>query len=280
MTFESFIFNSKMTINHYENFPVASILLPAKMRPAVRTIYAFARSADDFADEGEMPDAQRLALLDDYDLALLKIERGSSPPSPLFASLAEVIAEYHIPVQLFRDLLSAFKQDVEVKRYARYDDLLAYCQRSANPVGRIMLHLFRQTSDLNLSRSDAICTALQLINFWQDVAIDLQKARVYLPQEDLSRFGIEQLEEDAKLLSEKWRGLMAFQIVRARELMLQGAPIAKDLGGRFGFELRMVVQGGLRILEKIEAVQYDVFNHRPTLSKGDIARMFWRSLHM
>ncbi|TXI96706.1 MAG: squalene synthase HpnC [Burkholderiaceae bacterium] len=269
-----------MTINHYENFPVASILVPAQLRPAVRTIYAFARSADDFADEGDHTDEERIALLDNYDQALLEIEQGSSPSIPLFVSLSEIIRQHQIPVSLFRDLLSAFKQDIRIKRYDHFDELLEYCRRSANPVGRIMLDLFGQTSASNLEQSDAICTALQLINFWLDVAIDLEKGRIYLPQEDLHRLNIADFESEARSASRKWQDLMSFQVQRARELMYQGAPLAKTIGGRFGFELRMVVHGGLRILEKIEAVQYDVFNHRPTLNKKDLARLFWRSLRM
>lgn len=281
MTFESFIFLlSIMTIDHYENFPVASVLLPARLRPAVRTIYAFARSADDFADEGELEDTERLALLKNYEEEIKKIEDAVATNHPLFIDLRKVIEEHHIPTGLFLDLLSAFKQDITTKQYASFDVLLDYCRRSANPVGRIMLHLFGEASELHVKQSDDICTALQIINFWQDVERDLLKGRIYLPKEDLDLFQIDDLAQEARANSSRWKNLMQFEVDRARDLMLRGAPLAKDLPGRFGIELRMVVQGGLRILKKIEDVQYDVFKKRPTLNKWDGAIMIWRSLTM
>ncbi|WMW79153.1 squalene synthase HpnC [Undibacterium cyanobacteriorum] len=269
-----------MTIDHYENFPVASFLLPAELRPAVRTIYAFARSADDFADEGELEDSERLALLKNYEEEIKKIESALPSQRALFIDLRSIIEKHQIPTSLFLDLLSAFKQDITIKQYGSFDTLLDYCRRSANPVGRIMLHLFNEASEIHIAQSDDICTALQLINFWQDVELDLAKGRVYLPQEDLDQFEISNLAQEALANSSKWRQLMQFEIDRARDLMLRGAPLAKDLPGRFGIELRMVVQGGLRILQKIEDVQYDVFKKRPTLKKWDGAIMMWHSLTM
>lgn len=279
-----------MTINHYENFPVASLLIPAHLRPAVRTIYAFARSADDIADEGDASDAERLADLGRYEQQLQMIADDARSEMPLFQELAKVIHRHHLPITAFMDLLSAFKQDVHTKRYADFTSLLHYCQRSANPVGRIMLTLFKADTEENLARSDQICTALQLINFWQDVAIDWHKQRIYLPEEDLSHFGITyndishatEIERDLSVLatSTAWQQLMQFQVQRARQMMLEGSPLCRRLTGRFGFELRLVVQGGLRILEKIDQVNGDIFKHRPQIKKIDAPLLMWRALNM
>ena len=269
-----------MSVNHYENFPVASVLLPAHLRPAVRTIYAFARSADDIADEGDATPEQRLQGLAAYETELDGIEKNSSSESQLFKALAEVVHEYGLPLQCFRDLLSAFKQDVVTTRYADFPSLLDYCARSANPVGSLMLHLYKQANPENLRDSDAICSALQLINFLQDVAIDWQKQRIYLPLDDLSRFGIHEQQLANGVQNQDWRALMAFEIGRSRNLMLSGSSLATRLPGRLGWELRLVVQGGLRILEKIEAVEADVFKRRPKLGKADWLIMIWRACRM
>ncbi|MEO7031855.1 MAG: squalene synthase HpnC, partial [Herbaspirillum sp.] len=177
-----------MSVNHYENFPVASPLLPARLRPAVRAIYAFARSADDVADEGDATVQQRLQELTKFEAALDQIAQQQMPDGPIFAPLAEVVREFDIPLQPLRNLLSAFRQDVVTTRYADYETLLDYCRRSANPVGHLMLHLYGAVNPHNLRDADAICSALQLINFWQDVALDWQKDRIYLPQSDLTHF--------------------------------------------------------------------------------------------
>ena len=258
-----------MSVNHYENFPVASILLPKRLRPAVQTIYAFARSADDIADEGNAPEEIRLELLTAYETALDRIEQGYAAKSQLFDELDEVIDYHRLPLQPFRDLLSAFKQDVVKKRYANFDELKDYCRRSANPVGELMLRLYGAATEENLKMSDDICTALQLINFWQDVAIDWEKDRIYIPQDDMQAFEVTESYLDERLIDVNWRALMRFQVERAREMMLSGAPLAKRLPGRIGWELRLVVQGGLRILELIEDVEYDVFRRRPKLGKLD-----------
>ncbi|SNS62550.1 squalene synthase HpnC [Noviherbaspirillum humi] len=269
-----------MSVEHYENFPVASLLLPAHLRPAVTAVYAFARSADDIADEGTASNAERLAALADYEAQLRRIECGETPESPMFARLAAVVRDYRLPLQPLRDLLSAFAQDVQIKRYADFAGLLDYCRRSANPVGRIMLHLYGATAPAGLSQSDAICSALQIINFLQDVAIDWDKERVYLPQEDLRRFGVSEASIAAGKADDAWRRLMAFEIERARSMMLSGAPLALALPGRVGWELRLVVQGGLRILERIEMANHDVFRHRPKLGRKDWLIMAWRALGM
>jgi len=269
-----------MPVDHYENFPVASILLPKRLRPAVEAIYAFARSADDLADEGDAAPEQRLDALKAYEDALARIEQGATEHEPMFERLAQVVREYDMPVKPLYELLSAFKQDVLVTRYATYDALLDYCTRSANPVGFMMLHLYGEASEENIRDSDAICTALQLINFWQDVAVDLHKERIYIPLEDLNRYAISPAALNHPSARPRWRSLMKFEVARARALLLSGAPLALRLEGRIGFELRMVVQGGLRILDAIEAVEYDVFLHRPKLGKRDWWAIFWAAVHM
>jgi squalene synthase HpnC len=269
-----------MPVDHYENFPVASVLLPRRLRPAVEAIYAFARSADDLADEGDAAPAERLAALAAYEQALGRIERGQALSDPMFMRLAAVVAQYRLPLQPLRDLLSAFRQDVVTTRYPDFAALLDYCRRSADPVGRLVLALYGETAAPNLRQSDAICSALQLINFWQDVAIDIGKGRIYLPLEDLARFGVSEADIVAGSAGAPWRALMAFEVARARALMQSGAPLALRLPGRVGWELRLVVQGGLRILERIERADYDVFRHRPALGPGDWLAVGWRALRM
>ena len=265
---------------HYENFPVASILLPRRLRSAVQVIYAFARSADDIADEGDARPEQRIAGLQRYEIALTEIERQIPQHDPLFAALAEVMREYRLPAAPLQALLSAFRQDVVTTRYRGFADLLDYCARSADPVGAIMLHLYGQSDPRNLRESNAICSALQLINFWQDVAVDWQKTRIYLPLEDLQRFGVEEADIAAGRLTPAWRKLMAFEVERTRAMLLSGAPLALRLPGRIGWELRLVVQGGLRILERIEQADYDVFRRRPKLSPRDWLAVLWRGWRM
>jgi len=269
-----------MPVDHYENFPVASILLPRRLVPAVEAIYAFARSADDIADEGDALPAERLASLNAYDAALDIIERGDTPADPMFARLAEALRRHALPLQPLRDLLSAFRQDVVTTRYADYPALLDYCRRSANPVGRLMLGLYGTVDATSLRESDAVCSALQLINFWQDVGIDIGKGRIYLPQEDLARFGVSEIQIVQGEANPAWRALMRFEVERARALMLEGAPLATRLPGRIGWELRLVVQGGLRILEAIERADYDVFRRRPQLKRLDWALLLWRAARM
>jgi squalene synthase HpnC len=276
-----------MPVEHYENFPVASLLLPARLREPVEAIYAFARSADDVADEGDAAPIARLARLHDYQIALEASAQGHRVPdatlAPLFARLRDAIEAHALPVQPFRDLLDAFMQDVGKTRYRNFDDLRDYCRRSADPVGRLMLHLYGAATPDKLRRSDAICTSLQLINFWQDVAIDWRKRRIYLPQDDMARFGVDEAALDGMAravtpVTANWQALLAFEVQRARAMMLDGAPLARALPGRIGWELRLVVLGGLRILERIEAVGYDVFRHRPTLGRSDWLRLGWRAL--
>jgi phytoene synthase len=270
-----------MSIDHYENFPVASFLLPAPLRPAVAAIYVFARTADDFADEGDLPAAERLRLLAGYQAELDRIGRNEPTQHPVFLRLRPFIRQYELPLQLFRDLLDAFVQDVAKDRYASFDELMDYCRRSADPVGRLLLHLFGAASPENLRRSDCVCSALQLINHWQDVGIDAGKGahgRIYLPREDLARFGVAEEAILHRAASTEFRALLRFQVERARALMLTGAPLGRDLPGRIGLEIRAIVAGGLRILDKIEAVDCDVFARRPTLAGLDWPRVLFQAL--
>ena len=273
-----------MPVDHYENFPVASVLLPRRLREPVEAIYTFARSADDIADEGDATNEARLAGLAAYQRELDVIESGGTPANPMFAPifsrLARNVREWQLPIQLLRDLLDAFAQDVVKKRYADFPDVLDYCRRSANPVGRLLLHLYGEATPENLRRSDLICSALQIINFWQDVGVDWAKDRVYLPQDSLARFGVAEAQIAAGTVDSAFRALMQHEVQRARAMMLEGAPLATALPGRVGWELRLVVQGGLRILERIEAVDYDVFKHRPVLGKLDWLLLAWRAVRM
>ena len=261
-----------MPVDHYENFPVASILLPGKLRRPIEVIYAFARSADDFADEGDIEASERIRLLDEYDHQLMRIERGERPTLPLFVSLAAVIKQHDLPFVLFHDLLDAFKQDVVKTRYANFAELMDYCVRSANPIGRLLLHLNGAATTQNLAWSDAICSALQLINHWQDIGVDWRKnngGRVYLPQDELAQFDISDADIAAKNSSEDWTEMMRFQCARARTLLHSGKPLTHQLSGRMGAELRLIVAGGTCMLGKIDAVHGDVFRHRPKMTKWD-----------
>ena len=269
-----------MPVDHYENFPVASWLLPARLRAPIEAIYAFARAADDIADEGELSDAARLQGLARYRRALDEIEAGATPAGAPFERLAVAVREYALPTALLRDLLDAFSQDVTKTRYATYAELLDYSRRSANPVGRLVLHCFEKNGNARFSReqSDAICSALQFINFWQDVAVDWRKGRVYIPQEDLARFAVDEEHIAAARADERWRSLMAFECERSRALLISGWPLAAALPGRLGLEIRATIHGGASILAKIAAAGGDVFRHRPVIGMGDWPRIIARSV--
>ena len=266
-----------MPVDHYENFPVASILMPKHLRRPVAAIYHFARAADDIADEGNLPDEQRRQQLDAFRDELARISKHESPVTPLFQNLASTIEQYQLPMQPHYDLLDAFSQDVVKKRYHNYAELMDYCRRSANPVGLLMLHLYGEATPVNIACSDAICTSLQLINFWQDVAKDWKVGRIYLPLDEMARFNVDENQLAQQICNINWRQLMQFQVNRARQLMLQGAPLGSLLTGRIGLEMRMIIAGGLRILDKIEAVEYDVFRHRPVLGPLDWVIMLFKS---
>lgn len=263
---------------HYENFPVASRLLPPRLRAPVSVIYAFARAADDFADEGDASPAERLVALADWDAMLDAAAGGTPPDHPVFVALADVLARHPLPVQLLHDLVTAFRMDVTTKRWPDFDAVMHYCRHSANPVGRLLLHLAGAASDDNLRDSDRVCTALQLTNFWQDLGQDAaENDRVYLPADEMAAHGVsvDQLRE--RRTDDGLRRLMAMQRTRARAMLLAGAPLATRLPGRMGLEVAVIVQGGLRVLEKLEAATADPFS-RPRLHATDWARMGWRAL--
>jgi squalene synthase HpnC len=274
-----------MEVTHYENFPVASVLLPARLRAPVGVIYHVARGADDIADEGDFTDDARLTKLQAWRAALDATAAGQTAQTEpeLFTRLANVVRDFGISLQPFYALVSAFEQDVTVKRYADDAALYDYCHRSANPVGHLMLQLFNAHTPQNIQDADAICTALQLINFWQDVAIDWQKKRIYLPQHDMTHYGVTETDFDDYMSNgpdARFRALLAAKVAQTRALMIRAAPLALRMRGRFGLELCCVVQGGLRILECIEAVNYDVFRQRPVLGMRDWLYVAWRALAM
>lgn len=278
-------------VTHYENFPVASWLCPPRLRPAIAAVYWFARTADDIADEGDAPAAQRLQDLAAYrgDLHAVAAGRPTSDRWPqVFAPLAPAMRRHDLPWPLLDDLLSAFVQDVEKSRdgagYASLDELLDYCRRSANPVGRILLHLYGVDDAVSLAHSDAVCSALQLANFWQDLSVDIPRGRYYLPARESAAHGVDLTRPPQQMpqlrLTPGTRALIRGLVAHARAMMLRGAPLVHRVPGRAGWELRLVVQGGLRMLERIEALDGATLHSRPTLRKADLATMLWRSLWM
>ena len=312
---------SRMARDHYENFPVASRLLPAAMRPHVAAVYAFARVADDFADEGRRTVEERLALLDAWHERLSDAvghrpptaitagrppvhgtddrrspARGTEdqddvraprfrpaaalPPetSAIFTAVAATIGECRLPVSLFEDLLSAFRQDVTVTRYQTWDDLLDYCRRSANPVGRLVLGIAGYRDDRLDRSSDALCTALQLTNFWQNLERDWQQGRLYLPMEDCEREGADTSDLDRGRMTPAWQRVLRLSAARTRELFDRGRPVCDGVHGRLRLELRLTWLGARRILSRIEEARFDVFRHRPTLCAADLPRTAWKAL--
>ena len=273
--------------SHYENFPVASVLCPAHLRPPIAAIYAFARTADDIADEGDAPAQVRL-----NDLAALRADlmaashgqAGSGRWPEVFEPLAAMIQKFDLPIGLLSDLLDAFGQDVVKTRdgavYATRDELLDYCRRSANPVGRLLLHLYGISDKSCLRMSDSICTALQLINFWQDLGLDIARGRFYLPGVDCAANGVSHAELKALHQTPNATNLIATQVQYTRAMMLNGSQLVKNVPGRAGWELRLVVQGGLRILDKIEAMNFATLQARPRLRAWDVPLMLLRAAWM
>jgi len=278
----AYAYCERLAQSHYENFPVASRLLPARMRPHIAALYAFARLADDMADEGHRPAADRLADLEAWDARLSSIAAGAAPSAgphaEVFVALRATIDACRLPPSLLHDLISAFRQDVTVTRYATWDDLLDYCRRSANPVGRLVLRVAGyDRADLDTA-SDAVCTALQLTNFWQDLEIDWKKGRIYLPA--ATREDARAREEDlaARRMTAEWRRALGEAVARTRRLFRAGVPVADGVRGRLRWELRATWLGGTRILDKLEAADYDVFTRRPALTGADVPPILWHTL--
>jgi squalene synthase HpnC len=272
-----------VSIEHYENFPVASALCPARLRPAVLAIYAFARTADDLADEGDAPACERQAALQAYRAELVATFEGRAPAARwagIFERLGQARRGHDLPLAPLLHLLDAFERDTRAEPYRDRTELLAYCALSANPVGHLLLHLYGVHGQAQQQRSDAICTALQLINFWQDLGLDLSRRRVYVPLQDAGRHGVD-LQDPAGLRDGPATQAMVAELCAwARALMLQGAPLACELPGRIGWELRLVVQGGLRILDKIARLGHATIAQRPVVGPADLPAMLWGALWM
>ncbi len=278
---EAFAYCRQMAESHYENFPVGSLLVPKRLRKHVYSIYAFARTADDFADEGygtgEMTEADRLAALEDWQQKLERCFIGEADHL-IFIALAVTVKELNLPIKLLKDLLSAFKQDVVKTRYANFNEVLDYCARSANPVGRLILLLFGYQDERLHRLSDHICTALQLANFWQDVSVDIRKDRIYLPQGEMEKFGVTVQDLREGRFSSHFAELMKFQVERTWELFHQGRELPELVSGRLKYELRLTWFGGTNILKQIEGLRYDTLNQRPTNSTADKLRLLVRTL--
>lgn len=262
----------KVAQNHYENFPVASHLLPGNMRDGVAAIYAFARQADDIADEGGADAQTRLKQLDEY---AAQLERLSTTDDPVFVALADLIPRYNLPKQLFYDLLSAFRQDITITRYENFTEVMDYCRRSANPVGRLLLYLNGNATEENMQLSDQICSALQLINFMQDMEQDYRENnRIYLPQDEMTRFGVNEKDIAIQRNSDALTTLVDFQLERIKTMMLEGAPLGRHLHGRFGLEIRLIIEAGLKVTEKLTDHSGDVFT-RPRLTRMNYLKILW-----
>ena len=274
--------SQSLASRHYENFPVASVFLPRHLRAPIALIYSFARQADDFADEGDLSIEERLALLDEFREQLDLLQAYIKPKREFFLVLGKMIRSNKLPLSPFYDLLNAFSQDVVKTRYANYDEVLAYCAQSANPIGRLLLHLYGQASPENIKLSDHLCSALQLINFLQDIADDFKKnadkQRIYLSQDEMARFGVtEQMIAD-QVVNANWQQLMRFNLDRTSRLLQAGKPLGRILKGRIGFEMRMIIAGGERIICKLNQVNGDIYHHRPTLQPLDWLRIFFKAL--
>jgi len=276
---EGYQYCEQIAHSHYENFPVASWFIPKSMRKYVWAIYAFARTADDFADEPGYSRAERLDNLAQWDQFLGECYSGN-PTHRIFAALADTVERFQIPIELFQNLLTAFKSDVTVNRYETFDQVLEYCRNSANPIGRLMMLLFNYRSESLLQRSDNICTALQLANFWQDVSVDLEKDRIYVPMEDVREYGYSEEQLLRCMFTEQFRSLMAFEVRRTAELFVEGHPLLSQVGKDLSFELKLTWNGGTTILQKIHRQNYNVLKKRPALGTWDKVSLLFRSIFM
>jgi squalene synthase HpnC len=273
---EGFRYCEQIARSHYENFPIASWFVPKEIRKYIWAIYAFARIADDYADEPGYTLAERIDNLSQWGQYLDECYNGN-PTHRVFAALADTVERFQIPVELFQNLLTAFRSDVTVKRYETYEDVLEYCRNSANPIGRLVLLLFNYRSETMMELSDHICTALQLTNFWQDISVDLQKDRIYLPLEDLEEFAYSEQDLLERKFDNRFRKLMAFQVQRTAELFVEGKPLLSRIGKDLSRELRLTWNGGTRILQKIHKQDYNVLVQRPALTTLDKLGLLFRS---
>ncbi len=269
---QAFQFCENLAREHYENFPVASFLIPREKRPPVYAIYAFARIADDYADEAGLTTAERMDSLGEWEEQLIDAYRGHAH-HPVFVALRETADRFEMPMELFHNLLKAFRSDVTTHRYETFDEVLSYCENSANPIGRLILLLFNYRSEATMELSDFICTALQLTNFWQDVSVDLEKDRVYIPLEDIREFGYSEEELFQRRYSQAFKDIMGYQVERTEQLFREGRPLLLQVGKDLRMELRLTWNGGIRILKKIEQADYDVLTRRPALSFYDKATL-------
>ncbi|RCK77435.1 MAG: Phytoene synthase [Ignavibacteriae bacterium] len=274
---KAFEYCAKITRDHYENFPVASLLIPYEKRPYIQSIYAFARLADDFADESNLSPIERIKLLDDWEEQLKMCYKGEAQ-HPVFIALSETVSKLSIPIEPLANLIYAFKMDVQKNRYKSSEELLTYCKHSANPVGRLVLMIFGYKDDKLFHLSDCICTALQLTNFAQDVSVDLLKNRVYLPEDEIISYGYSYEELFAKVYNQNFIKLMQFQIERARQLFYKGAELINLVDKDLQLELRLVWFGGMSVLNKIIKKKYNVFEDNVKLSLGNKIMIFLRGL--
>lgn len=280
---ESFAYCENLTKKHYENFPVGSFLVPREKRKYVWAIYAFARTADDFSDEGRDPKESaadlknRLDQLDDWEVKLIKCSRGEAD-HPIFVAIAETMRKLEIPIQLLKDLLTAYRMDVQQKRYKTFEEVFFYCKHSANPVGRLVLHTFGYKDESLHQLSDKICTALQLANFWQDIGIDLAKDRIYLPQDEMRKFGVTEGDLHAKICNRAFKTLLKFCIDKTASLFDAGLPLCSQVGKDLRIEMRLTWLGGTTILKKIVQNDCDIFRQRPTIGWSDKMALLMRSI--
>jgi squalene synthase HpnC len=274
---EAFEYCAKITETHYENFPVVSLFLPEEKRPYIQAIYAFSRTADDFADEFHLSKDERLSKLNDWE-EKLKACFGGDASHPIFIALHETVKKLEIPIEPLSDLIHAFKQDVTQNRYETFSDLLGYCKHSANPVGRLVLMIFNYRDEKLFELSDYICTALQLTNFWQDVKIDREKDRLYIPLEDMKKFHYEIQKWNAGEVDDNFKKLMKFEVDRTRDIFYKGAELPSLVAKDLQLELKLIWFGGIGILKKIQKVNYNVLNERPRLKKIDKMLILFRAL--
>ena len=265
----------RLATSHYENFLVASILLPRSMRQPFYNVYAFCRTADDLADESSSPEVAT-AELASFEDRLNEVFAGKAE-SPIFIALAKTIREYDLPKQPFADLLDAFRQDQTKNRYQNIEEILDYCRRSANPVGQIVLRLGNSYDAVNCQLSDKICSGLQLANFWQDVARDFQIGRIYLPQDEMTRYGVDESMLMADSTAKPLRRLLANECDRAEKMLRQGLPLADRVTAWLANDIRLFAHGGLQTLNAIRRIDFDVLRRRPKVSKLRQASLVFRA---